>query len=210
MIYMKGKAFAISLLLLLSFGLDASAQLNVDGKRFESDIRLGAGQFAETGNCADKPGIALRVSYGLDIKMNDSWSLMPGAGLKTQVSNIRHIGGEGGDPDQMSAADLFLDVRYRVAGEAVFSLGPQVSYMIIPDKYYINADPWDPLNGKEKFHRWDIGLRPGLVFTVGEHRYWGLEALIGLRNMMRFYDFDTASPGTIHLHNIILVYGWHF
>lgn len=179
-------------------------------KPLESDIRLGAGLFAETGNHADKPGLALRVSYGLDIKINDRWSLMPGAGLKTQVSDIRHFGWVGGDLDQMSVADLFLDVRYRAAGKAVFSLGPQVSYMIYPDTYYVDADPSDPLNGKEKFYRWDIGLRPGLVFNVGEHRYWGFEALIGLRNMMRFYDFDTASPGTIHLHNIILVYGWHF
>ena len=179
-------------------------------KPLESDIRLGAGLFAETGNHADKPGIALRVSYGLDIKINDRWSLMPGAGLKTQVSDIRHFGCIGGDLDQMSAADLFLDVRYRAAGKAVFSLGPQVSYMISPDTYYIDADPRDPLNGKEKFYRWDIGLRPGLVFNVGEHRYWGFEALIGLRNMLRPYDFSARTQGSIYLHNLMFVYGWHF
>ena len=52
---MKGKAFAISLLLLLSLGLDASAQLNADRKRFESNICFGAGMFAETGNPVDRP-----------------------------------------------------------------------------------------------------------------------------------------------------------
>ena len=62
------------------------------------------------------------------------------------------------------------------------------------------AKPWEgrseaegfrPLSspGKaQKFYRWDIGLR----------------------NMLRPYDYSARTHGSIYLHNRMFVYGWHF
>ena len=210
---MKGKAFAISLLLLLPLGLDASAQLNADRKRFESNICFGAGMFAETGNPVDRPGVVLRLSYGLDIRFNDNWSLMPGVGLKSQVSDIAHLGWVGGDADQMSAIDLSCIARHHYSvfnDETVIGLGPQITYMFHPDRYYYDADPSDPIGNKEKFHRFDICLQPSIQCSTSKHSYWGIEAIIGLRNMMVQYPFHSWTTGNIHLHNVMFIYGWIF
>ncbi|MBO4537063.1 MAG: hypothetical protein J5702_07625, partial [Bacteroidales bacterium] len=58
----------------LALGAAASAQ--------ESNLMIGAGLFGETGNQARDvfPGLALRLSYGLDFRLDEKWSVMPGAG----------------------------------------------------------------------------------------------------------------------------------
>ena len=91
----------------------------------------------------------------------------------------------------------------------VIGLGPQFSYMVSPDTYYIDADPNDPRDGKEKFKRWDIGLQPSIVFQSGRHWQWGFEASVGLRNMLRQYPEYSVS-GSVHLHNIMFICGWRF
>lgn len=49
-------------------------------KRLENNIMIGAGLFGETGNRASDvfPGAVLRFSYGLDVRVCDHWSVMPG------------------------------------------------------------------------------------------------------------------------------------
>ena len=147
---------------------------------------IGAGLFGETGNKASNvfPGAVLRMSYGLDVKLGDKWSLMPGAGIRAQLGEVNHIGWVGGDPDGMSMADVFCQARFHFESNGdniVVGLGPQFSYMVSPDTYYIDADPNDPRDGKEKFEKWDIGLQPSIVFQSGKHWQWGFEASVGLR-----------------------------
>lgn len=188
-------------------------------KQFESNFDIGTGLFMETGNAGsrEKPGLALRVSYGLDIALDNNWSLMPGVATKEQVSNFLHsdlFGYDGGDGDDMVTGELFCLARYRyqlIDGKtAVVGLGPQISYMMVPDRYYYDADPWDPINNKEKFHRWDIGLQPSFVILSGRHFQWGFNAVIGLRNMMLQYPYHNLSTGSIYLNNVLLTLGWHF
>ena len=180
----------------------------------ESNLMIGAGLFGETGDQARNlfPGAVLRLTYGLDVRVGDKWSVMPGAGIRTQLGNVNMIGAVGGDMEGMSMADVFCQVRYSLDLEGtrtVLYLGPQFSYMVSPDTYYIDWDPTDPRNHKEKFLRWDVSLQPGIIFQRGKHWQWGIEASVGLRNMLRQYPGYGIS-GAVHLHNLMFICGWRF
>lgn len=161
-----------------------SAQENPSWKRLENNIMLGGGLFLESGSQSygNNPGAVLRLSYGLDVRLNEKWSVMPGAGLRAQLGDIRHFMWIGGDPDGMAMADVFVVGRYHFVSDCtriVVGLGPALSYMVSPDTYYIDADPMDPLNDKEKFKRFDVGLQPSVTFLHGKHFQWGFEGSIG-------------------------------
>ena len=206
------KRFLIIALALVA-GASASAQESHTWKRLESNFGFAGGMFFETGNNTNDPGIVLRTSYGLDIRLNEEWSVMPGAGLRAQMSDIMHIGWVGGDPDGMAAADVYISARYHSESDGariVFGLGPALSYMVAPDTYYIDADPMDPMNGKEKFNRFDLGLQPSVTILRGRHFQWGVEANIGLLNALKQYYTYGWIGGKVHLHYIALSCGWHF
>ena len=175
---------------------------------------LGGGLFLESGSQSygNNPGAVLRLSYGLDVRLNEKWSIMPGAGLRAQLGDIRHFMWIGGDPDGMAMADVFVVGRYHFVSDGtriVVGLGPALSYMVSPDTYYIDADPSDPLNNKEKFERFDLGLQPSVMFLHGKHFQWGFEGSIGLLNAMRQYP-EYNRQGSIHLHYLAVTCGWHF
>ena len=192
----------------------ASAQQNTSWKRLESNFQLGGGLFLESGYLAreENPGAVIRLSYGLDIRVNDQWSVMPGAGLRAQLSQIDHFMAVGNDPDGMSLADIFVTARYHFDSDGtrmVVGLGPALSFMTSADTYYVDADPSDPLDGKEKFKRYDIGLQPSISFLRGKHFQWGFEGSIGLLNAMRQYP-EYNRTGSVHLHYLAVTCGWHF
>lgn len=207
------KVIVIATLLVLSFSL-VFAQNSKAWKRLENNVMLSAGLFGESGSHAQNvfPGLALRLSDGLDIRLDEHWSVMPGAGIRAQVGEINHIGWVGGDPESMAQADVFVAARYHFIANSssiVVGLGPALSYMVVPDSYYIDADPTDPLNGKEKFKRFDLGLQPSVTFRHGKHFQWGLEASVGLLNAMKQYP-EYRRTGSIHLHYLTLTCGLHF
>ena len=70
-----------------------SAQENPSWKRLENNIMLGGGLFLESGSQSygNNPGAVLRLSYGLDVRLNETWSVMPGAGIRAQLGDIRHF-----------------------------------------------------------------------------------------------------------------------
>ena len=192
----------------------ASAQQNTAWKRLESNFQLGGGLFLESGYLAreENPGAVIRLSYGLDIRVNDQWSVMPGAGLRAQLSQIDHFMAVGNDPDGMSLADIFVTARYHFDSDGtrmVVGLGPALSFMTSADTYYVDADPSDPLDGKEKFKRYDLGLQPSITFLRGKHFQWGFEGSIGLLNAMRQYP-EYNRTGSVHLHYLAVTCGWHF
>lgn len=208
---MKRISIAIASLLIWTA---AEAQEISSGKRLENNIMIGAGLFAESGQRGHEefPGAVLRLSYGLDVRLNEKWSVMPGAGIRAQMGQINHIGWVGGDPDGMAMADVFCQARYHFEADGTkmaVGLGPQFSVMTTPDYYYVDADPSDPLDGKEKFKRCDIALMPSIVSQAGRHFQWGFEASIGLSNMMRQYP-EYKTTGRIHLINVMFSCGWRF
>ena len=71
----------------------------------QGNIMIGAGLFGETGDQARNlfPGAVLRLSYGLDVQVGEKWSVMPGAGIRTQLGNVNMIGSVGGDMEGIPA-----------------------------------------------------------------------------------------------------------
>lgn len=199
----------------LALLIGASARSQGTTKLLESNFMLGAGLFGETGNRARDvfPGAVQRLSYGLDVRLGENWSVMPGAGIRSQIGEVNLIKvPPGEDREDMSMADVFCQARYHfeAVGKAMVAyIGPQFSYMVSNDRYYIDADPSDPRGGKEKFKTWDIALQPGIIFRSGKHWQWGFEASVGLRNMLRQYP-EYGVSGCVRLHNLMFVCGWHF
>ena len=186
----------------------------LSGKRLQNYFQIAGGLFSESGSMAKDvfPGALLRFSYGLDIKLNNDWSIMPGAGIRGQVGEINHLGWDGVNPDVMEMADFYCQARYHQQADGtrmIIGLGPQISYITEPDTYYIDADPSDPLNGKEKFTRWSFSLLPSITFLQGKHFLWGFEASIGLSNSMKQYP-ELGRIGAIRFQSVALNCGWHF
>ena len=208
---MKRLIYSLTAMLLT---VTAAAQHNTGYKRFESNLQLGAGLFLESGDMAwgENPGATLFLSYGLDVRLSDQWSLMPGAGIRFQRGQIDRINNDGSDPDRMCLADVFVSARYHLSSDGagiVVGLGPAFSFDTCHDTYFIDAYPSDPVNGKEKFRRCDIGLRPSITFLNGEHFQWGFEGNIGLLNVMRQYP-ESGHTGSIHAHYLAVTCGWRF
>lgn len=191
-------------------------------KKFENIFQIGAGWFLEHGYDAlwNNPGLALRLSYGLDIRLNDSWSVMPGIGTTGMIGEIRNFKWEkgalyaapGADPDLYRSVDLFCDARYHIFENnfrVVVGLGPGISYSWDKDTYYIDADLSDPLNQYQKFKKWGIWLRPSVMFELGKHFKLGFEGNIGLNNMRILYS-DYPSINQTHFNNLMIVAGIGF
>lgn len=208
---MKMKHIALTTLSAFLFAVIVSAQ----EKRLESNVMMGGGLFLESGypGHEENPGAVLRLSYGLDRKVSEKWSVMPGFGSRIQLGDIRHLGWVGGDPDEMVMLDAFVSARYHFTDadgtKTVIGLGPALSYSIAPDTYYIDADPSDPRNAKEKFHRFSLGIQPSVTFRTDRHFQWGLEASIGLLNELRQYP-EYHVAGSIHFHYLAVMCGWRF
>jgi len=198
----------------IAWSFIAFAQEPASYKRLESNIQLAGGMFTESGNSAHDvfPGAVLRISYGLDVRLNENWSLMPGIGTRAQAAEINHIGWVGGDPDSMEMIDFFCQGRYHFEADGtrmVAGFGPQLSYMNGMDWYYVDADPNDPIDGKDKFTRWSVSLLPSISFLQGKHFQWGFEASFGLSNSMKQYP-EYNRTGTILLHYFAVTCGWHW
>lgn len=209
---MKNRVFLILCSALLFAAHTGFAQEQGARKKLEHNIQLGAGVHFETGSNAKSfhnVGSGFQLSYGMDVSLSDKWSLMPGIGFRGCFSPQSFLS-KGGDFDGMAYADLSLSLRYhKPASNVIFGLAPVVSYMVVPDIYYVDADPSDPLNGKETFNRADFGVRPSMTFRHGRHFQWGVEAHIGVLNAMRQYP-EYNRTGAISVHHVMLFCGWHF
>ena len=226
------------LIVLFVFFLATGVIFAQNGKGVESNIQFSQGMFVETGgsrlgqvkdlfkyvrnNPKSIPSYLLyylssssRISYGLDIQLGGPWSLMPGAGLRGDVQSLWLIGSIGGDVDLLGSLDAFCSLRYHLDAGGVgiiFGLGPDVSYIFYQSPYYIDADPGDPLNGKDKFYHFDYAVQPSITFRAGKHWQWGLEANLGVRNIRIPYPQYTDSPTRIptYLDRISFTCGFHF
>ena len=208
------KRFVILFTLLYLAGLGVSAQEKRPFQRIESNAQIGGGLFLETGKDYridyQNPGIALRLSYGLDFRFHEKWSLMPGVGLRTQMGGVLKLKKDERQKDMadnMALADFFVTARYHLETERqriVFGLGLAFSYMILPAHYHYSNFT------SEKFRRVDIGIQPSVAFLHGEHFQWGLEANIGLKDLrIAYMNLDTPFNST-YLNYLAVTCGWHF
>ena len=176
-------------------------------------MQLGNGWKATSSWAAD---CSWKADIWLVRKTPEPCSVFPmaliGVGLRAQLSQIDHFMAVGNDPDGMSLADVFVTARYHFESDGtrmVVGLGPALSIMTSADTYYVDADPSDPLDGKEKFKRYDLGLQPSITFLRGKHFQWGFEGSIGLLNAMRQYP-EYKRTGSVHMHYLAVTCGWHF
>jgi len=213
--------------ILLSFALlPAQGYRFWNGKNVENIIQFNNGTFNQTGSNKDYEvlnighngfrlpvlGTTLRLSYGLDTRLGGNMSLMPGAGIRAQTASLIGMFAIGGDTDLMACADVFLSLRYHLDTERlgiVFGLGPDVSYVLYQNPYYVDADLNHPRDGLKKFKDFDFGIQPSVTFRMGSHFQWGLEAIIGLRNMRIQYP-NAGVYGSTYLHAVMLTCGFHF
>lgn len=203
-------------------GIQAQEKGQRNWKRLESIFQAGGGMFLEKGFDASgkNPGLALRASYGLDIRLDESWSVMPGIGTTIMIADICSYhwddgslyAPEGADTDIYPCVDVFCDARYRIKGDGprvVVGLGPGLSYARDKDTYYIDADPSDPRNLDQKFKQFGIWLRPSVMFEFGKHLKLGLEGNIGLNNMRVPHPEHNITKPT-GFSNYMIVVGFGF
>lgn len=205
---MNMKAFHLAILGIL---LPVVALAQTPG-RPTHQIQLGAGTFSygtPLSGYTEVGLLSMRLSYGLDIPVSAAWSVMPEVGTKFCMEGLFALGAVGADFDLFSYWDFSANARYHLPGGAVLGLGPMLSYTFHQDKYYIDADPSDPLNGMPKNTRVNLSLHPSVIFHTGKRWHLGAEAEIGLNNIMIQYP-QYRRTGCRHLHALRFVAGIHF
>lgn len=179
-------------------------------KTLRHEISLGGGVFLERGTNAQHPGISLRTNYGLDIALGKGWSVMPGIGARAQLANLSQLHMAGAENDGLAFADINCQGRYTIGNKTasvVLGLGPVLSLALNQEKYGMSSYPYGP-SGKNKFHSWDIGVLPSVSVYLWDHLLVRLDAIIGLKNMLRHYG--DASKSSTYMTVIDLSVGYRF
>lgn len=173
----------------------------------ETDIQFGLGGFSSISQDA---GAVIQASLGLDIRLNERFSLMPFVGARLMSEGLLYIGAEGADYDFFNMLELGAAVRYHFAdAPVILGVAPYFSHMSDQDTYYVDADPSDPLNGQPKLKPSDFGFKPGVYVDIRKHMRLGLEASIGLKNSLIQYP-EYHRTGTWHACSAVAVLSFHF
>ena len=186
--------------------LSVAAGLSAQPLRVEHNLQFGLGTFVYGGNFLElvRTGhLAGRLSYGPDIYLSEQWSVMPEVGGKFFFQGLFALGAVGADFDTFSYLDFTVSARYHFENGMILGLGPMLSYTWTPDRYYIDADPSDPLNRKAKNTPLNLSLRPTLTFATAGRWRFGVEAEIGLLNVMVQYP-EYNRTGKCHIHAVRL------
>ena len=121
-------------------------------------------------------------------------------------------GKEGANVIVMPGIDVFFLIRYRFESgkcKLIAEVGPDFVYFTNPETYYINANPSDPLNGKDIYKKWDIAVKPGFMLQTGKHFQVGIEFPIGIRNIRKQYpEYNKDSRG--YFRSLQFLVGWRF
>lgn len=199
------RSFVLKALLVAIFAVSFCSLSSAQTKRFDHNIQLGVGV---SGSNSGDVGLSTKLSYGLDIAISPSWSIMPSIGHQVLNEYIFYFGMVGGDYDIFEMATFSIAPRFHKDGVNI-GLGPYCSWIFDGDTYYIDADPTDPLNDKTEIKSFDYGIQPSISFDVRKHWRFGLEATIGLPNVMIQYP-EYNCTGTRHLKSIMATACFHF
>lgn len=199
-----------TLLSVIFFGVSASAQ---NEKKVTPVLEIGAGLSVEAysgyGECVK--GLATELGFGLDIRLDDKWSVMPQIGHNIMFGDAWYLfrGYVGADYDVFSFYNAAVLGRFKLNDGVAIGLGPAVYITEGKSTYYIDADPSDPRDGLVKIKPWDIGLRAALTKDYGRHWRIGALANVGLRNMLCQYP-DVGIAGRTHLFSLCVTAGFRF
>ena len=182
-------------------------------KRCTPVFELGAGLSLESkhGAMDSQSGLATALSFALDVRLNDRWSVMPSIGHNLMLGDFIHMvrGYVGADFDVFAFHNAAVLGRYHLDDGYILSLGPAVHFTEGHEKYYIDANPDDPRNNLEKIKRVDYTVRARIDKEIGLHWQIGAQFNAGLRNMMIQYP-EIPLTGDIHLFSLCLIAGLRF
>ena len=150
-------------------------------------------------------GPELGLGYRVDIPVSGAWSIIPGAGVHTEVLGLFNYAAS----EISIQSDVYCAAGYHfVVNEvnAVFSIGPNLSYFIHPTYYYIDSEPLDARNGKEVYNRFNLSLRPEIMFQGSGHWIYGLGMNIGLLNQRKKYEEFATYNSRVHYLRFIVAY----
>ncbi len=158
------------------------------------------GEIYETFSRRTGPEIGL--GYRMVVPVAEKWSLIPGVGIHAESVAFGYSG-----PFLTIQSDLYFSAGYHfgfLGTGASFSLGPNLSYYILPDEYYIDADPHDARNGKRIYKNCNLSLRPEIMFEGQGRWIYGLGMTIGLFNQRNTYEEFTTYNSRAHYLRVIL------
>lgn len=191
-----------------------SASLHAQSeKKVTPVLEVGAGLSVKTnsGYGESVNGLATELTLGLEIRLDDKWSVMPQIGHNLMLNDLKTLFADyiGSDPDYFSFYNAAVLGRYKLEDGVAIGFGPAVYITEDRDTYYIDANPSDPRNGLAKLKPWDFGLRATLTKDCGKH--WRIGALVnvGLRNMLCQYP-DAGVTGSTHLYSLCFTVGFRF
>lgn len=191
----------ISVIAFLSMIVMNSHQLMAqEQKTVEHKLMAGIGLSDVSAN-QSTAGFVLSVQYGLDIAVSPSWSMMPLVGLRMASETLFRPGKDGADYSDFRFVDAGLLMCWNGVDRFVFGVGPYFSYALSRDKYYVDADPSDPLNDRAKIKKTDIGLQPFASYDISNKWSICLQGHIGLLDASMHYP-DTRSIKSHRLKTI--------
>ena len=196
------------------FAVLCSVTINAqEVKKVTPVLEIGAGLSVEAnsgyGECVK--GLATEFNFGLDIRLDDKWSVMPQIGHNIMFGDAWYLfrGYIGADYDVFSFYNAAVLGRYRLDDGVAVGFGPAIYITEGKDTYYIDADPSDPREGLVKIKPWDFGLRAALTKDYGKHWRIGALANVGLRDMLYQYP-DVGITGHTRLFSLCFTAGFRF
>ncbi|MBP3228667.1 MAG: PorT family protein [Bacteroidaceae bacterium] len=192
---------------LLAALLVAACNVSAQRKALEHNVYVSAGLFIDRNAGDTGNGLSVRLGYGLDIRLSQKLSVMPGIAVRGVIESPFESW-DGADDDIFTFLDIPVIARYHLdsgKGGWVFGLGPVLSFCVDNDTYYIDAGP-DPLTDKTKIKPFDLGLQPSVAYKLGRFTL-GVDARIGLLNVKRTHGLTT---GTQHLHDLTATVAFRF
>lgn len=208
------KRIIIPILCLLAAAFSAGAQTQQKQVRPFVDLGVGYSYVNDNGYGEPEPGMGQSLSVGVDIRMNNDWSISPSVGGILMLGDAWHLlrGYDGCDYDIISMVDCSVLAKYHFdAGGCnyAFGFGPALYFNASDEHYYIDYDPYDPRAGLPKNKKADIGIRLAFDNELSQHWYLGLQANAGLRNMMIQYP-ECGIEGSKHLFTALVKFGYKF
>ena len=176
-------------------------------------LEIGTGLSVEAnsgyGECVK--GLATELSFGLDIRLDEKWSMMPQIGHNIMFGDAWYLfrGYIGADYDVLSFYNASVLGRYKLDDGVAVGFGPAVFITEGESTYYIDADPSDPRGGLVKIKPWDFGFRAALTNDYGKHWRLGVLANVGLRDML-YQHPDVGITGHTHLFSLCITGGFRF
>lgn len=194
------RRFVSFILLIISFGAYAQRGSVMHYLMFD-----GAICYSDGGGYAQflaRVGPELGIGYRADISISEKWSVIPGAGIHSELLFIP-------SPCITAQTDLFCAAGYHYDVEGVntvFSFGPNLSYHLIPGRYYIDADPWDVRNGNPIFRRANLSFRTEVFYEGRGRWFYGFGLNIGVHNQRAQYEEFDGGNSRVHYFRVIFGY----